>query len=100
MSLAGTSLALQYGGDLNSDSTPTPAPGTGSAPSFLTDLVTAAQYGIGLANEAGGGSPIQIGGATPGAPVQTKILGFSVTQIVIGVILIVGIFLVVHFTTK
>lgn len=87
-----------YSGDFN-------APGsspTGSAPAILTDLATAAQLGIGIYNETQGGPAIQIGGPTPGAAIQkpTTIFGFSIAQILLGVALIVGIFLVVHFTTK
>lgn len=86
-----------YSGDFNP-----PAPsGTGSTSAILTDLATAAQLGIGIYNETQGGPAVQLSGATPGAPIQpTKIFGFSIAQILLGVVLIAGIFLVVHFTTK
>jgi len=79
-----------------------PPSGTGSTSQVLTDLAAAAQIGFGIYNETQGGPAIQISGATPGAPIQqpTKIFGFTVAQIFLGVILIAGIFLVVHFTTK
>lgn len=86
-----------YSGDFN-------APGnspTGSAPAILTDLAAAAQLGIGIYNETQGGPAIQISGATPGAPIKpATFLGFSIAQILLGVVLIVGIFLVVHFTSR
>lgn len=80
----------------------TPPSGTGSTPQFLTDLAAAAQIGFGIYNETQGGPAVQISGATPGAPIQqpTKIFGFTVAQIFLGLALIVGVFLVVHFTTK
>lgn len=86
-----------YSGNFNP-----PAPsGTGSFSSILTDLGSAAQLGLGIYNETQGGPAVQLGGPTPGAPIQsTKIFGFTVAQILLGVVLIAGIFLVVHFTTK
>lgn len=89
-----------YSGDFNPPGSSPPGP-AGSAPAILTDLATAVQLGIGIYNETQGGPAVQIGGKTPGAPIQpTTIFGFSIAQILVGVVLIVGIFLVVHFTAR
>ena len=75
---------------------------------LLTDLGGAAQVGLGLYNETQGGPAVNtnIGGtyvagsSTPGAAAPTRILGFTVTEIVIGVLLIAGVIVAVHFASK
>lgn len=75
---------------------------------LFSTLGSAAQVGLGIYNETQGGPAVNtnIGGtyvagsSTPGAPAPTRILGFTVTEIVIGVLLIAGVILAVHFASK
>lgn len=75
--------------------------------SVLTDFAGAAQTGLGIYNETQGGPPVNtnIGGtytpaAVPGAAAPKTFLGFSITEIVIGVLVIVGAIFAIHYATK
>lgn len=75
---------------------------------LLTDLGSAAQVGLGIYNETQGGPAVntsiggtyRAGSSVSGAPAQTRILGFTPTELVIGLALIVGVILAVHFASK
>lgn len=73
--------------------------------SVLTDLGGAAQVGFGIYNETQGGPAINtsIGtpNVTPGSVAgATTLFGFSLTEIFVGVLLILGIVVTIHFATK
>lgn len=65
---------------------------------LFTSLAAATQEGIGLANYASGGSPINL---TTGQPTgTTTIAGFSVTTIAIIAVLLIGVVIAIHYVTK
>ena len=72
---------------------------------LLTDLGGAAQTGLGIYNETQGGPAVNttIGSSsvTPGsvAPAST-LFGFSTTEVIIGVILLVAIGVGIYFVAK
>ena len=108
MSLADSSLALQYGNDLGiTDPTDTstvvapstPAPATGGGLSgLLTTLEGATQTGIGLASYAGGGSPVNLKTGIPTG--TTTIAGFSLTTIVVIALLLIAVVVAIHYVTR
>lgn len=87
---------------------PTVPSGSNTFGTVLTDLAGAAQVGFGIYNETQSGGPAvntnvlgaSSGAVAPGAAAQTTFLGFSVTEIVIAVLLIVGVIVAVHFGSK
>jgi hypothetical protein len=86
--------AAVVGGDTNSNTLGT----------ILTDLGGAAQVGLGIYSETQGGPPVNttIGGQAtlvPGSAVPKTILGFTYTEIVIAVLLIVGVIVAIHYAT-
>lgn len=108
MSLAGSSLALQYGNDLGiTDPTdtstvvspaPSPPAAGGGIAGLLTTLESATQTGIGLANYAGGGSPVNLKTGQPTG--TTTIAGFSVTTIVVIALLLIAVVVAIHYVTR
>lgn len=99
----------QYATDIadssSGSSTPSSTDNSGfNLGSVFSTLGGAAQVGLGIFNETQGGPPVNtslLGGtAVAGAPATTRILGFSITEIVIGLLLIVGVIVAVHFGSK
>lgn len=89
-----------------SSSTPSSTDNSGfNLGGILSTLGGAAQVGLGIFNETQGGPAVNtslLGGytAVAGAPVTTRILGFTMTEIFIGLLLIVGVIVAVHFGSK
>lgn len=96
----------QYASDLSNS--PSGDTGGFNLGGLLTDLGGAAQVGLGIYNETQGGPAVntsiggvyKAGSSVAGAPVPTRFLGFTPTEIVIGILAIVGVILAVHFVSK
>ena len=77
----------------------------GTLSTVLTDLSGAAQVGFGIYNETQGGPAINTSVGTPGiipgavAPTGT-LFGFSITEILVAVVLLAGVFIAIHYATK